>query len=96
MGSFENRVRFAIEVAKSVRAAVGPFFPIEFRIAQAIPFKFDMYRLAGTYQRLAEEAGVTIRLNTEVTPELVAQGNPCRSLPWASTPHGTSELPQSR
>ena len=27
-------------------------------------------------QRLAEEAGVTIRLNTEATPELVAQGNP--------------------
>lgn len=32
-GSFENRVRFAREVAASVRAAVGPAFPIEFRMS---------------------------------------------------------------
>ncbi|MBR4163040.1 MAG: NADH:flavin oxidoreductase, partial [Solobacterium sp.] len=32
-GSLENRCRFAIEVLKSVREAVGPFFPIEFRIS---------------------------------------------------------------
>lgn len=36
---------------------------------QAIPFKQEMYRLAGTYARLAEDAGVEIRLNTEVTAE---------------------------
>lgn len=34
-GSLENRVRFAVEVLQSVRAAVGPFFPIEFRISGA-------------------------------------------------------------
>ena len=34
-GSLENRVRFAIEVLQSVRAAVGPFFPIEFRMSGA-------------------------------------------------------------
>lgn len=34
-GSLENRCRFAIEVLKSVRAAVGPFFPIEFRLSGA-------------------------------------------------------------
>ncbi len=34
-GSLENRVRFAIEVLKSVREAVGPFFPIEFRMSGA-------------------------------------------------------------
>ncbi|WP_194610052.1 oxidoreductase [Clostridium vitabionis] len=32
-GSLENRCRLAIEVLKSVRAAVGPFFPIEFRMS---------------------------------------------------------------
>ena len=32
-GSLENRCRFAIEVLKSVRAAVGPRFPIEFRMS---------------------------------------------------------------
>lgn len=34
-GSLENRARFAIEVLQSVRAAVGPFFPIEFRMSGA-------------------------------------------------------------
>ena len=34
-GSLENRARFAVEVLKSVRAAVGPFFPIEFRMSGA-------------------------------------------------------------
>lgn len=32
-GSLENRCRFAIDVLKSVRKAVGPFFPIEFRLS---------------------------------------------------------------
>lgn len=32
-GSLENRVRFAIEVLDSVRKAVGPGFPIEFRLS---------------------------------------------------------------
>ncbi len=32
-GSLENRCRLAIEVLKAVRAAVGPFFPIEFRLS---------------------------------------------------------------
>lgn len=34
-GSLENRCRFAVEVLKSVRQAVGPFFPIEFRMSGA-------------------------------------------------------------
>ena len=34
-GSLENRTRFAVEVLKSVRAAVGPFCPIEFRMSGA-------------------------------------------------------------
>ena len=34
-GSLENRTRFAVEVLQSVRAAVGPFFPIEFRMSGA-------------------------------------------------------------
>ena len=32
-GSLENRCRFAIEVLESIRAAVGPGFPIEFRLS---------------------------------------------------------------
>ena len=34
---------------------------------QALPFKYEMYQLAGTYEKLAREAGAEIRLNTEVT-----------------------------
>ncbi len=34
---------------------------------QALPFKHEMYELAGTYALLARRAGVEIRLNTEVT-----------------------------
>lgn len=36
---------------------------------QAIPFKYEMYQLTGTYEKLARDAGVEIRLNTEVTKE---------------------------
>ena len=36
---------------------------------QALPFKHEMYELAGTYELLARKAGVEIRLNTEVTKE---------------------------
>ena len=43
---------------------------------QALPFKIDMYRLAGTYKLLAECAGVEIRLNTEVTPEYAEKEAP--------------------
>lgn len=69
-GSLENRVRFAIEVLKSVRAAVGSGFPIEFRmsgselfeggydlaegvrIAKSIESYVDLIHVsAGTYQR---------------------------------------------
>lgn len=32
-GSFENRMRFTLEVLKAVREAVGPQFPIEFRMS---------------------------------------------------------------
>ena len=34
-GSFDNRIRFAREVLQSVRNAVGPGFPIEFRMSGA-------------------------------------------------------------
>ncbi|MBQ3406288.1 MAG: FAD-dependent oxidoreductase [Lachnospiraceae bacterium] len=34
-GTIENRARFAIEVLKAIREAVGPFFPIEFRMSGA-------------------------------------------------------------
>ncbi|MDW6003577.1 oxidoreductase [Vibrio mangrovi] len=69
-GSVENRVRFAQEVLDSVRKAVGPGFPIEFRlsgselfeggyrleegieIAKLIESRIDLLHVsAGTYQR---------------------------------------------
>ena len=43
---------------------------------QALPFKHEMYELAGTYALLARQAGVEIRLNTEVTPEYVEKEAP--------------------
>lgn len=33
---------------------------------QALPFKYEMYQLAGTYAKFARDAGVEIRLNTKV------------------------------
>ena len=43
-GSFENRMRLALEVIKSVREAVGPKFPIEFRMSvdERMPGGYDM------------------------------------------------------
>ena len=38
---------------------------------QALPFKYEMYRLAGTYAKFCRDAGVEIRLNTEATREYV-------------------------
>jgi 2,4-dienoyl-CoA reductase-like NADH-dependent reductase (Old Yellow Enzyme family)/thioredoxin reductase len=43
---------------------------------QALPFKHEMYELAGTYELLAKQAGVEFRMNTEVTAEYVEQVNP--------------------
>ena len=43
-GSLENRTRFAIEVLKKVREAVGPGFPIEFRLSgsEFVPDGYDL------------------------------------------------------
>ena len=43
-GSFENRMRFALEVVSAVRAAVGPGFPIEFRMSgdEYLPGGYDL------------------------------------------------------
>lgn len=46
------------------------------RSEQALPFKHEMYELANTYALFARGAGVEIRTNTEVTPELVAAESP--------------------
>lgn len=43
---------------------------------QALPFKHEMYELAGTYALLAEKAGVEIRTSVEVTPEYVEKEAP--------------------
>ena len=43
---------------------------------QALPFKMEMYQLAGTYARFAEKAGVKIVTSTEVTKELIEKEYP--------------------
>ena len=43
---------------------------------QALPFKYEMYQLAGTYAKLAKDAGVEFRLNTEVTKEYAEKEAP--------------------
>jgi len=42
---------------------------------QALPFKHEMYELGITFEKLARDAGVEIRLNTEVTKEYVEKEN---------------------
>lgn len=42
---------------------------------QALPFKYEMYQLTGIYKKLARDAGVEIRLNTEVTQEYAEKEN---------------------
>ena len=46
------------------------------RSEQALPFKYEMYQLAGTYAHLARKAGVEIRLDTTVTAEYVEREAP--------------------
>ncbi len=43
---------------------------------QALPFKYEMYQLAGTYEKLARQAGVEIRYNTEVTADYAEKEQP--------------------
>jgi hypothetical protein len=43
---------------------------------QALPFKYEMYQLAGTYAKFCRDAGVEIRLNTEVNREYVEKEAP--------------------
>ena len=43
---------------------------------QALPFKREMYELAGTYAKFCRGAGVEIRLNTEVTKEYAEKEAP--------------------
>lgn len=54
-GSFENRLRFAVEVIEQVRAAVGDDFPISFRTSQ---WKSQDYN--ATIYREPEELGTAL------------------------------------
>ncbi|MDD6022616.1 MAG: NAD(P)/FAD-dependent oxidoreductase [Oscillospiraceae bacterium] len=46
------------------------------REEQAIPFKYEMYQLGLTLERLCRQEGVEFRMNTLVTPEYVEQEAP--------------------
>ncbi len=43
---------------------------------RALPFKYEMYLLSGTYAKMCRDAGVEIRLNTEATKEYVENEAP--------------------
>ena len=64
-GSFENRLRFAVEIIEAVREAVGPDFPVLFRFSQWKQQDFTA-RLVETPEQLEKflqplsEAGVDI------------------------------------
>jgi 2,4-dienoyl-CoA reductase-like NADH-dependent reductase (Old Yellow Enzyme family) len=51
-GSFEGRLKFAVEVVAAVRAAVGPDFPVMFRFSQWKPQDYTA-RLVTTPEELA-------------------------------------------
>ncbi len=46
------------------------------KFAQAIDFKADLYKLSRTLKLKVEKAGIDVRYNTEVTPELVKEIQP--------------------
>lgn len=46
------------------------------REEQAIPFKYEMYQLGKTLEKLCRDEGVDIRLNTEVTREYIGKEAP--------------------
>lgn len=43
---------------------------------QALPFKYEMYQLIATYEKMARDAGAKIRLQTEVNKEYVEKEAP--------------------
>ncbi|MGI6217682.1 MAG: FAD-dependent oxidoreductase [Coriobacteriales bacterium] len=59
-GSLENRCRFALEVLQSVRKAVGPGFPIEFRMSgdEFIDGGYHLDEAARIAQILQQEADI--------------------------------------
>ncbi len=65
-GSFENRIRFALEIVRSTRAAVGPEFIIIFRLSM-----IDLVEGGSTWEeivalaRAVEQAGTSI-INTGI------------------------------
>lgn len=88
-GSYENRMRFAIEVVKRVRAAVGPEFIVIYRLSM-----IDLIPNGSTWDevvRLAKEieaAGATI-LNTgigwhEARVPTIATSVPRRAFSWVT------------
>jgi pyruvate/2-oxoglutarate dehydrogenase complex dihydrolipoamide dehydrogenase (E3) component len=46
------------------------------KAVRGIPFKKDLYKFISTKALLMEKAGVDVRMNTEVTPDLVRSMNP--------------------
>jgi 2,4-dienoyl-CoA reductase-like NADH-dependent reductase (Old Yellow Enzyme family)/thioredoxin reductase len=83
-GSLENRVRFAQEVLDSIRKAVGPGFPIEFRMSGSELFE-------GGYD-LAEGVEIAMAIDSKVDLIHVSAGTYQRGFgithPSMFVPHG--------
>mgnify|MGYP000709535595 CR=1 FL=1 len=60
---------------------------------QALPFKHEMYELAGTYEFLARQAGVEIRTSTAVTKEYAEKENADALIIAAGSPTACSADP---
>ncbi|MGL6200953.1 MAG: FAD-dependent oxidoreductase [Lachnospiraceae bacterium] len=115
-GSLENRCRFAVEVLKSVRAAVGSGFPIEFRmsgselftegydlaegvaIAKEVEEYVDLIHVsAGTYQRgfgdthpsMFKEHGCNVYLAAEIKKHI---SKPVATLGGLNDPEQMEEI----
>ena len=91
-GSLENRVRFAQEVLDSVRTAVGPGFPIEFRMSGSELFE-------GGYD-LAEGVEIAKLIESRIDLLHVSAGTYQRGFgithPSMFVPHGCKCLSCSR
>ena len=92
-GSIENRARLALEVLESIRAAVGPSFPIEFRMSaeEHIPggYKIDD---AVRFARLLEDKVDLLQVSTGAHENSFALTHPSMFAPRGCNVHLAAEI----
>jgi 2,4-dienoyl-CoA reductase-like NADH-dependent reductase (Old Yellow Enzyme family)/thioredoxin reductase len=87
-GSFENRLRFAVEVIRAIRAAVGRDFVLGMRVSgdELLPDGLhlpDVVRIVRALDALGDLDYFTVSGSTGETPRLHQ-----RLMPFADAPHG--------